>query len=127
MIARAAVIWVAGLLTVVPYATWYLLFEAPREQYAALIVFVLFWVFGYWGAVGPLIAAVKIRRVFRAIEAAKSRDELIATLRSPDAREAFIDLIASENHIPRFLATRVYALLAQRLTPPGGSGPPAAG
>ena len=127
MIARAAAIWVAGLLTVVPYATWHLLFEAPREQYPALIVFVLFWVFGYWGAVGPLIAAVKIRRVFRAIEGAKSREALVATLRSADARDAFIDLIASENRIPRFLATRVYALLARRLTPPAGSGPPAAG
>ena len=131
MTGRAIALWVAGLLTAVPYATWYLLFEAPREQYAALIVFVLFWVFGYWGAVGPLLAAIKIRRVFRAIQGAKSREELLATLRSPEARASFIDLIATENHIPRFLAERVYAMLVRGLgagsPPSAGSGPPAAG
>lgn len=116
MLKKALALWVIGLLTVVPYGTWYLLFEAPREQYALLITLVLFWVFGYWGLVGPLLTAVKVRAVFRAIERAKSRDELVATLRSPEARAAAIDLIAAENHIPRFIATRAYELLADRLS-----------
>jgi hypothetical protein len=72
---------------------------------------VLFWIFGYWGVVGPLMAAIKVRRVFRAIEAAQSKEELLSRLRSPEAREAAIDFIASENGIPRFLAARVYRLL----------------
>jgi len=99
----------------VPYGTYYLFFEAPREQYALVITLVLFWIFGYWGVVGPLLGALKVRAVFRAIELARSKDDLVNALQSPDARDVAIDLIASENGIPRFLAARVYALLAKRL------------
>lgn len=113
MLLRAMVIWVAGGLTAVPYATYYLFYQAPREQYAWLITFILFWLFGYWSVVGPVMAALKVRAVFRTLEAARSRDELIAALHSPDAREAAIDFIASENHIPRFLARRAYELLVR--------------
>lgn len=121
MLATAIGVWVAGLLTIVPYGTYYLFYEAQRDQYAMLIVTVLFWIFGYWGVVGPLLAAIKVRRVFRAIERAKSGEELLAQLRSPEAREVAIDLIATENHIPRFLAVRVFDLLARRLSATGNS------
>lgn len=116
MILRAIFFWVLGLVTLVPYATYYLFFHAEREQYALLIVGILFWIFGYWGVVGPLLAAIRVRRVFRALEQARSRDELVATLQSDEAREAAIDFIASENGIPRFLAVRVYRLLVRGLT-----------
>jgi hypothetical protein len=115
MVRKAVVIWIAGLLSAVPYATYHLLFRAPKEQYALLITFVLFWVFGYWGMAGPLIALVKVRRVFRAIEQATSGDDLLKTLQSPEARDVAIEHIAVENHIPRFLAVRVYDLLVARL------------
>jgi hypothetical protein len=116
MLVKAAAIWVVGLLTLVPYGTYYLFFESSREQYALLITLVLFWIFGYWGVVGPLLAAVKVRSVFRAIELARSKDDLVKALQSPDTRDVAIELIASENHIPRFLATRVYDLLAGRIS-----------
>lgn len=115
MLRKAAALWVLGLLTIVPYGTYYLFFEAPRDQYALLITFLLFWVFGYWGLVGPLLTAFKLRAVFRTIERARSKDDLLRLLQGPDAREAAIELIASENHIPRFLAARVYGLLMSRL------------
>jgi hypothetical protein len=111
MLISAAAVWVVGLLTVVPYGTYYLLFHAHRDQYALLMTLVLFWIFGYWSVVGPLIAVIKVRRVFRAIEQARSKDDLMAALRANEAREIAIELIASENHIPRFLAARVYRLL----------------
>jgi hypothetical protein len=110
-----AVLWGVGLFTLVPYATYYLLFEASRDQYALLITFVLFWVFGFWGIAGPLLALVKIRRVFRAIERAGARGDLLAALRNPETRDVAIDLIATENGVPRFIAERVYALLLDRL------------
>jgi hypothetical protein len=118
---KAAALWVVGLVTLVPYGTYYLLFHAPKEQYALLITLVLFWIFGYWGLVGPLLALVKVRTVFRSLEGVRSRDDLMRALHDPDARTLAIDLIASENHIPRFLATRVYRLLVSRLaaTAPG--------
>lgn len=116
MVKKAAVVWVLGLLTMVPGGTYYLLFHAPRDQYALLITLVLFWVFGYWGVVGPLLSAIKVRRVFRAIEAAASKGALLETLRSKETRDAAIDFIAMENRIPRFLATRVYGLLLERFS-----------
>ena len=112
---KAAIVWILGLLTVVPYATYYLLFHAERDQYAVLITLVLFWIFGYWGVVGPLLGALAARRVFRAIEHASSQDELLRALRSDETREVAIDLIASEHHIPRFLAARIYRWLLRRL------------
>lgn len=123
MLLKATVLWVIGLLTVVPYGTYYLFFEASRDQYALLITLVLFWIFGYWGVMGPLLAALKVRAVFRAIEQARSRDDLVKTLQSPDAREVAIDFIARENHIPRFLASRVLGLLVERVEA-GGRGRP---
>jgi hypothetical protein len=115
MLAKAAILWVVGFLTFVPYGTYYLLLEAHRDQYAVLIASILFWIFGYWSLVGPLLMVVKVRRVFRAIETAGSRAQLEDVLKSPDAKDVAIDLIATEHHIPRFLASRVYALLIERM------------
>jgi hypothetical protein len=115
MIAKAVLLWVAGLVTFVPYGTYYLFFEAPRDQYALLITAILFWIFGYWGVVSPLLMILKVRSVFRAIEAAGSNAELARVLQSPDAKDVAIDFIAKENHIPRFVAARVYKLLITSL------------
>ena len=118
MVIKAVVVWIVGLVTLVPYVTWFVLFRASPDQYAILITLVLFWVFGFWGVAGPLIALVKVRTVFRALEQVQTKDELLSTLRSADARDVAIDLIATENHIPRFLAVRVYTLLLSRLPSP---------
>jgi hypothetical protein len=61
MLAAAVAIWVFRLFTVVPYAAYYLLYYALREQYALLITFILFWIFGYWGVVGPLPPSLSSR------------------------------------------------------------------
>ena len=115
MLRKATALWILGLVTAVPYATWYLLFRAPREQYALLITFVLCWVFGYWGIAGPLLSIVTVRKVFRAIEHAKSREEIIAVLRSDEASNVAIEHVASEYRIPRFLAARVLRKFADRV------------
>lgn len=115
MLRTALVVWIVGLLTAVPYAVYYLLFVAPKEQYALLITFVLFWIFGYWGLAGPLLSLIKVRAVFRAIEASRSREAFIDVLRSADARDVAVDHIASEYGIPRFLAVRVLNLVVDRL------------
>lgn len=107
--------WIAGLVSAVPYATYHLLYHAQRDEYALLISFILFWIFGYWGVVGPLLAALKVRAVFRAVEQAQSKGQLIEALQSGETEDALITLIASENHIPRFLAAKVYRLLVKKL------------
>jgi hypothetical protein len=113
----ASVLWVTGLLTAVPYAAYYLFYYAPRDEYAPLITFVLFWVFGYWGVAGPVIMMVKVRRVFRRLEAAQDAASLAASLQTKDTEEVMIDFIASENKIPRFIAARLYRLLIARFAP----------
>jgi hypothetical protein len=116
---RAIAIWVLGLVTLVPYGAWYLLFEAPREEYAILIVLILFWIFGYWGLVGAILMALKLRAVYRAVKLARSPEDLQKALESPQARDVAIDLIARDNHIPRFLAEPIFDVLVRHLRKPG--------
>ncbi len=115
MIKKFAILWVLGLFTAVPYAVYYLLYYAPRDQYALLITFVLFWIFGYWGVAGPIISIVRIRRVFRALEIARSPEQLRDFLQSPDSQEAAIDYIAAENKIPKFIARKLFTLALEKL------------
>lgn len=114
MLAKAILIWIVGLITFVPYGTYYLLYEAPRERYAILITSILFWIFGYWGVAGPLLMMLKVRSVFRAVESAGSRTELERVLQSPDAEAVAIDLISTENRIPRFVAAWIYQRVVRR-------------
>lgn len=124
MVRLFTLLWIVGLFTLVPYATWYLLFEASRDQYALLITLVLFWLFGYWGVAGPIIAAVRVRKFFRALESIGSKQELQALMRRGDSEDAIVDLIATDNGLPRFVARRMYHYLRRRFT---GNNRPAPG
>lgn len=108
MLRNVTLLWIFGLVTIVPYGLYHLLFTAGRDEYAFLITIVLFWIFGFWGVVGPLLSAYKIRQGFKAIELASDGNELKRIMQSGDAEEIVIDLIATENHIPKFLARRIY-------------------
>lgn len=111
MLRAFTVIWVVGLFTAVPYSVYYLLWHAEQDQYAFLIVFPFFWVFGYWGIIGPLLSAWRIHRLMRIIEKAGSRSEVIAAIERHDGEELVVELIASENRIPHWLARRIYRKL----------------
>jgi hypothetical protein len=121
MLLWAILVWIAGLMTIVPYGTYYLFVHAQKEQYAFLITLVLFWIFGFWGVVGPILAALKARSVFRAIEQAQAEGRLAEALRSKETQDVAVELIASENRIPRFLAVKVYRLLVEKLSMAQGS------
>ena len=116
MIKRFIILWVVGLLTFVPYGIYYLFFEASRDQYALVSVLVLFWVFGFWGVAGPIISALKIHRVFNVLEKTSSGEELKKLIQSNESQNVVIDLIASENHVPKFIASRIYSLFVKRLS-----------
>jgi hypothetical protein len=118
----ATLIWIAGLLVAVPYAAWHLLFDAPREQYALLITFILFWIFGYWGIAGPIVMIVKVRSLWRRLEQAANQDDRRRLLLGPESQDVAIDLIASETRLPKFLARRVYASVVRRLATRGVDG-----
>lgn len=103
MLLRVSLLWVFGLVTIVPFAIYRLLFTAGRDEYAFLIVIPLFWVFGFWSVVGPLIATIRIRRLFKTLEKAQTREDFRNALDTPEARDVIVDLIATENHLPKFL------------------------
>jgi hypothetical protein len=114
MLRNVTLLWNFGLVTIVPAGLYHLFYTAGRDEYAFLITIVLFWIFGFWGVVGPLLSAYKIRQVFKAIELAADGNELKRILQSGDAEEVAIDLIAAENHIPRFLARKVFRYALRR-------------
>jgi hypothetical protein len=121
MFKKTMVLWLVVLLTAVPYSIYYLLFEAPREQYALLIVFVLFWIFGYWPIVGPLITLQKFLKIKSAFANIKSRQELLALLQNPETEAAAIDFIAKDNGVPQFMAKWAYQHIAKQLALAAGS------
>jgi hypothetical protein len=114
MLRNVTLLWIFGLVTIVPYGLHHLFYTAGRDEYAFLITIVLFWIFGFWGVVGPLISAYKVRQTFKAIELAADGDELKRILQSGEAEEVAIDLIAAENRIPKFLARQVLRYAIRR-------------
>ena len=105
---KAMIIWVVGLVTFVPYGIYYLLFLAQREEYALWIVGVLFWIFGYWSIVGPLLSALKVRALMKAFESVRSKDELKKLVNQAGNEATIIDFIARENRVPYFIAKWFY-------------------
>jgi hypothetical protein len=111
----AAIVWVIGLVTAVPLAAYHLLFQAPRDQYALLIAFIIGWVFFYWSVVGPLLLFRKLRSVYRGLRQVRSVDDLRRRLSDGETEEVIIAWIAQEHRIPKFLARRAYRYLLRLL------------
>ena len=112
---RITALWILGLVLLVPYAVYRLLFVAEPDEYAFLIVFPLFWIFGFWGVVGPLFAAVKAHRLVKALEAAHDAGSLQKAFEENEGDDVLIELIRTENKIPRWLARKIYYRVKPRL------------
>lgn len=112
---RITMLWALGIVLLVPYAVYRLLFVAQPDEYAFLIVFPLFWVFGFWGVAGPLFAAVKAHRLIGALERAQDPGSLMEAFEDNEGDEVLIELIRTENRIPRWLARRIYRRVKPRL------------
>ncbi len=115
---RAFLVWLLGLATLVPYAVWYLLFEAEHGQYPLLVTFIIVWITGYHGVVLPLIAAWRVRKFFRFLEGLASGEAIPAEFNDPETRKAFILNLARENGVPLFVARRVFERFEQGLRRP---------
>lgn len=115
MTFRIVLLWIIGGIIIIPYAVYHLVFTAQRDEYAFLIVIPLFWIFGFWGVVAPLIAAYKVHRLMKSLDQATSQAALHAAYERNDGREIIIDLIAKDNKIPRFIARRLYDRVATKL------------
>jgi biopolymer transport protein ExbB/TolQ len=107
----AILIWVIGLVVGVPLAVYYLLFWARREEYALLIAFIIGWPFLYWSVVGPILLLLKARAVYRSLQQVTSLEDLRQKLSNGESEDEIVALIAGDNHIPKWLARRVYRYL----------------
>lgn len=112
---RIVILWIIGVIVIVPYAIYRLLYIAEPDEYAFLIVFPLFWIFGFWGVVGPLVGAYKAHQLMKAIEKAGTYSEIEKAYEEHEGKEIVIDLIASENKIPKFMARWLYRKVEPRL------------
>ena len=117
MILRITALWVLGIVILIPLSLYRLVFHAQPEEYAFLIVAPLFWVFGFWGVVGPLLAAQRIHRLMKALEKAQNAAQAKAAWDENDGDEAAVDLLASENRLPKFLARWLYRRVKRKLLP----------
>ena len=111
----ATIVWVIGMVTAVPLAVYYLLFHAPRDQYALLIVFIIGWPLGYWPVIGPILTLLKLRSVYRGLRQVRSIDDLRRKLSEGQTEDVLIDCIATEYRIPKFLARRAYRYVLHRV------------
>lgn len=116
---RIFALWLLGAVIIIPYALYNLLFVAGPEQYAFLIVAPLFWIFGFWGVVGPLIAIRRIHRLMKALDQARTSKELQEAYHNNEGKDAVVDLIAVENRIPKFIVRRFYDKIAKKLEQKG--------
>lgn len=112
---RIVILWLTGVIIIVPYCIYRLLYIAEPDEYAFLIVFPLFWIFGFWGVVGPMVGAFKVHKLIKAIEKAGSYSEVEKAYEENEGKEIVIDLIANENKIPRFMARWLYKKVEPRL------------
>lgn len=115
-------IWLVVLLTLVPYASYYLLFKAEMSQYPILIIFILFWIFGYWAILSPLMSAYKVRRLIKQLQSVKSMAHLKELFEQSDTEDSVIQTIATENGITEFIARRVFNALKEQLFRDNNSG-----
>ncbi len=76
----------------------------------------LFWIFGFWGVVGPILSALKIHSIIQVLEKTNSGEDLKNLIQSSESQDVVIDTVTSENHVPRFIASRIYSLLIKRLS-----------
>ena len=114
MIFRVMLLWVIGLLTIVPYSVYHLLFYAQRDEYAFLICMPLFWVFGFWGVVGPLITVWKIRSFMKAFEQAEQMQDVKDAYQKHLGDDVVIGIIARETRMPKFVARIIFRKVRAR-------------
>ncbi len=105
-------IWAVGLFTLVPAAIYYLLFKAESSQ-LPLILFVGFWIFGFWTFFVPLYKALRVRKLFKAIQ---SRDDLRKLVETSDTKDVAVSMIVKELGVPEFIAEKAYDALAPKIT-----------
>ena len=90
------------------------------ENAVAVIVLPFAWIFGYWGVIGPLLAARKIWQLQSVLDQHCERraQGLDADTTEQDAEDALTLLATQENPLPEKWARRIVRLMLARTPPP---------
>ncbi len=123
MILRITLVWIIGALIIIPYSVYNLIYHAQPEQYVFLIIMPLFWLFGFWGVVGPLIIAYRIRKLMNALESAEDAPSLRDAFARNEGKDVMLELIAKENRIPRLMAGWIYERVVEKLASKNAGAP----
>ena len=83
--------------------------------WAVIVMFPIFWIFGFWGVVGPAIGAWRVHKLMNALEHIKDRQQLIEAYERHEGKEIIVDLIASDTGLPKFIARRFYDRVVSQL------------
>jgi hypothetical protein len=128
--ARLVGLYLLGLLLVWGWSLSHLLGgTATRDNLALVLVLPLAWTFSYWPTLGSLLAAWKIWRLQKTLEAWCERKALglPADLPEQEIEDALTHLAAAENGIPerwaRWLVRKVMHVLRERAAAAAAPGP----
>lgn len=114
-LSAVVIVWVLGLFTVVPLCVWLLLTQGDRDNAALLIVLPLFWLFGYFPTIMPIVTVLRIRRWMRLLDDPQRLLDALRELPDGAGEAECIRLIARENRVPQFVVRWLYRRVAPRL------------
>lgn len=119
-------LWVIGCVAVPAWSLSHVIAGTVNSENAALVIVLPFaWIFGYWGVVGPLLAAWKIWQLQSVLEEHCRRKAagLDTSTTEGDVEDALTLLATQENPIPEKWARRLVRLLLARTPPPPAATP----
>jgi len=114
----AILTYIIGLVVLVVWSIHGFLTDAPREDWALMIVLPLAWGFSYWPMLGSLVMIARVRGLQRTLEGVAA--ELEAGIDpSPDKllelEEAGTKLAARENRLPEFIVRPIVRKVLSRM------------
>lgn len=127
MLKRSAglfLLWALGCVAVPAWSLSHVFAGTVTTDNAALVIVLPFaWIFGYWGVVGPLLAAWKIWRLQSVLEEHCERRAtgLDTSTTERDVEDALTLLLTQENPIPELWARRLVRLMLARTPPPAAT------
>lgn len=101
---KFVLIWIVGLFTFVPVATYHLLFKAETYQ-LPLFLLVATWTFGFWPCFVPMYKTYRVKKLYDDVT---SQDDLTAFIKNSETKELAIDAIAKHTDLPTMAAEKLY-------------------
>ncbi len=108
---KYVLIWLIGLCTFVPVATYHLLFKAQTYQ-LPLLLLVAFWTFGFWPCFVPLYKMYRVKKLYDGVT---SQDDLKDFIQNSETKDVAVDAIAKHTGLPMVAAEKLYQATAHTM------------